>query len=57
MTKIIRLRVAPAPLACGTSMASLISDVHQPDLLGALSSASHDFSIGVPHVVVGGNSQ
>ena len=57
MTKIIRLRVAQAPLACGNSMASLISDVHLPDLLSALSFASNNFSTERPRVVVGGNSQ
>ena len=57
MMKIIRLRVAPAPLACGTSITSLLLGVHQGGLMGALSFASHDFSIGVPHVDVGENSQ
>jgi hypothetical protein len=57
MTMIIRLRFALAPLTCATSMASWLWDVHQCGLLGALSFASHDFSIGVPHVDVGGNSQ
>jgi hypothetical protein len=54
---IIVVKVAQAPLACGFFIASLLSYAHQAYLLGALSSASHDFSIGVRHVVVGGNSQ